>query len=80
MTAQKENSYRRMWVWGLALTLPIMILCGGLTGYFISVLFVQRMGLPAILTPALTGLGLIISVLKSYSLIQRMNANSIKQK
>lgn len=80
MTAQKDNSYRRMWVFGLAFTLPIMILCGGLAGYFSSVVLVQHLGLPGYLTPALIGLGLVISGLKAFSLVQRLNVNSNKQK
>ncbi len=69
-----------MWAWGLALTLPVMILCGGLTGYFISILLVKQLGLPKFLTPALTGLGLLVAGLHAYTLAQRLNTNNHKEK
>lgn len=73
VTAQKENSYRKSWLWALAFTLPVIVLCGGLAGYFMSSLLVHQMGAPEILAPALTGLGVLGAAAYCGRLIQRFN-------
>lgn len=67
-----------LWMMGLALTLPMILLSGPLAGYFISYLLINKLGLPGFLTPALMGLGLLGSCLQSYELIKKLNANKDK--
>lgn len=73
MAAQKDDSYRLLWMLGLALTLPMILLSGPLAGYLISILFVKKLGLPGYWTPALMALGFLGSGLQSYRLIKRLN-------
>lgn len=75
LTAQKDNSYRQLWMLGLALTLPMILLSGPLAGYFISYLLIHKFGCPGYLTPLFMGLGFLASGLQSYNLIKRLNAN-----
>jgi hypothetical protein len=72
LAAQNEN-YRLFWMLGLALTLPMILLSGPLAGYLISMILVNKMGLPGFLTPALMALGLVGSGLQTYRLIKKLN-------
>ena len=63
---------------GLALTLPMILVSGPLAGYFISLLLIKHYGLPTVLTPILTALGLVGSGIQSYQLIKKLNENQKK--
>jgi len=75
MADQKDNPYQLLWMLGLALTLPMILICGPLAGYFISILVVNHFGGPAFLTPMLMALGLMASGMQAWRLIRRLNQN-----
>ncbi len=79
MTDQKENSYRLLWMLGLALTLPMILLSGPVAGYLISYLLVKYAGMPEKLTPLLVVLGLAASGLQAFSLIQKLKNQTNKK-
>lgn len=68
-----------MWMLGLALSLPMILLGGPLAGYLVSVVLVQKMGLPGMITPALVLLGLAGSGIQAYRLIQKLNQSQKKK-
>ena len=70
---KKENSYRLLWMLGLALTLPMILLSGPLAGYLISELLVKKLGMPPRLGPIFMGLGLFGSAWQAYFLIRKMD-------
>lgn len=78
MAGLNDNSYRLLWMLGLALTLPMILLSGPLAGYLISHLLVTRFTLPEALTPIFMGLGLVGSGMQAYQLIQKLNQNRTK--
>lgn len=58
---------------GLALTLPMILLCGPVAGYLISYWLIANFGLPSYLSPVLMGLGLLGSGIQCYRLIRRLS-------
>ena len=74
LTGQKEDPYRLMWMLGLALTLPMILLSGPLAGYLIGWALVKR-GSPGFVSPLLMALGLFGSGLQSYALIKKLYQN-----
>lgn len=75
---QNKDPYRLLWMLGLALTLPMILLSGPLAGYLISLLLVKQMGLPEILTPILMVTGLVGSLLQGFRLIQKLSQSQKK--
>jgi len=73
LTDPKGNSYRLLWMLGLALTLPMILLCGPLAGFLISQLLVKKFGFSSALTPIFMGFGLIGSGWQAFRLIQKLN-------
>jgi hypothetical protein len=76
LTAQKDNPYRLLWMLGLTLTLPMILLSGPVAGYLIGYLLVNKIGWPNFLLPLLMVFGLIASGMQSYRLIKKLNANT----
>ena len=70
---KKEDTYRLLWMLGLALTLPMILLSGPLAGYLISLLLIQKLRWPSFWMPLLMGLGFVGSGFQSYQLIQKLN-------
>lgn len=73
LAAQKNNSYRLLWMLGLALTLPMILASGPLAGYLIGYLLIEHFGAPSYVIPVLIGLGLIGSGVQTYRLIKKLN-------
>ncbi|MBI3313666.1 MAG: hypothetical protein HYZ83_05485 [Candidatus Omnitrophica bacterium] len=73
MAGQKDNSYRLMWMLGLALTLPMILLSGPVAGYFVGWWLVNKQGLPSYFIPIAIGIGLLGSGIQSFRLIQKLN-------
>lgn len=67
-----------MWMLGLALTLPMILISGPIAGYFISVIIIDHFKGPAFVTPLFLGLGLLASGLQTIRLIRRLNQSSKK--
>lgn len=73
MTDQKENTYRSLWMLGLAITLPMILLSGPLAGFLIGqFILVKQFGMPSYATPVLMVLGLIGSGIQAYRLIKKL--------
>ena len=76
MTDPKENSYRLLWLLGLALTLPMILLAGPLAGFAIGqLILVKQLGMPPAMTPGLMVLGLIGSGIQAFRLIKKLKDN-----
>lgn len=73
MAGQNNNTYRLLWMLGLAITLPMILMAGPVAGYFVSWVLIHQLGAPEILTPILMAMGLVGSGLQAYRLIQRLN-------
>jgi uncharacterized membrane protein YqjE len=73
---KKENPSRSLWMLGLALTLPMILLSGPLAGFLIGQwVFVDQLKMPAITTPLLMMLGLVGSGIQAYRLIKKLKEN-----
>ena len=73
MADPKENSYRLLWMLGLVLTLPMILLSGPLAGFLVGqFVFVNQLGMPAVLTPILMVVGLIGSGIQAFRLIKKL--------
>jgi len=77
---QKENSYHLLWMLGLALTLPMILISGPIAGYFVSWLLIHYLQMPSETTPVLMGLGLIGSGLQAFYLIQKLKQQTNSKK
>jgi len=78
---QKENSYHLLWMLGLALTLPMILLSGPIAGYFVSWLLIHYLGMSSATTPIFMSLGLFGSGLQAFYLIQKLKtANKFQKK
>ena len=77
---QKEDSYRLLWMLGLALTLPMILLSGPVAGYLISWLLIHYLGMPSGITPLLMGAGLVGSAIQAFHLIQKLKQQSNSKK
>ena len=75
MPDQKDDSYRLLWMLGLALTLPMILLGGPLAAFLIAQLLVKKLGLPSGLLPVFIGAGFLGSALQSYQLIKKIYSN-----
>ncbi len=64
-----------MWMLGLAITLPLILISGPLAGYCIAYVLIENFEAPSSLIPILMGLGLAGSGLQSYRIIQRLYRN-----
>ena len=73
LTDPKNNSYQLLWILGLALTLPMILLSGPLAGYLIGLLLMRHLNMPEFSAPLLMGLGLLGSGWQAYQLIQKIN-------
>jgi uncharacterized membrane protein YqjE len=77
---QKDSTYRLLWMLGLALTLPMILLSGPLAGYILSeFLLVKRLGMPEMTTPFLMVLGLVGSGIQVYRIIQKLRQSSAQK-
>ena len=66
-----------MWMLGLALTLPMILLSGPLAGFLIGQLvLVKQLNMPASTTPILMVLGMIGSGIQSFRLIKKLKENN----
>jgi len=74
--AKKDDPAGNLWIMGLALTLPMILLSGPLSGYLISYWLIRSFGFPAYLTPVLMGLGLFGSGIQCYGLIRKLNQSN----
>ena len=73
MTAPKDSSYRLLWwILGLAMTLPMILLCGPLAGYFFGYVLVNKLHLPGFLLPLLIAVGLAGSAGQIFFLIRKL--------
>ena len=73
MADQKENSSRLLWMLGLALTLPMILLSGPLAGFLIGqFVLVKQFGMPSTVTPVLMVLGLVGSGIQAVQLIKKL--------
>lgn len=61
-----------MWMLGLALTLPMILLCGPLAGYFFGYALVKKLHLPGYLMPVLIVIGLLASAAQTVALIRKL--------
>ena len=68
-----------MWMLGLAMTLPMILLGGPLAGFLIGQLLVKKLKVDSAVTPILMAAGLAGSGLQAFRLIQRLNQNSKKE-
>ena len=74
----KNNSYRLLWMLGLALSLPMILLSGPLAGYLLSIWLVKQFNVNAVVTPLFMVLGLLGSGWQTVQLIRRLNRNQTK--
>lgn len=70
---KKEETVRLLWMLGLAMTIPMILVSGPIAGYFISIVLIDQLKLPPALTPILMSLGLAGSAYQAYRLIRKMN-------
>jgi len=79
LSKKVEDPYRLLWMLGLALTLPMILLSGPLAGYLIGEwILVRHFKQPAWITSALLVLGLIGSGLQAAQLISKLKQNQKK--
>ena len=79
MTSEKENSSRLLWMLGLTMTLPMILLSGPLAGFIIGqMILVRQLKMPALVTPGLMVLGLIGSGIQAYRLIKKLKETQSK--
>ena len=73
MAERKTNSYQLLWMLGLALTLPMILLSGPLAGFLIGqFILVKQFGMSGSVTPVLMVLGLAGSGLQAYRIIKKI--------
>lgn len=76
MDRKKEDSAHSLWMLGLALTLPMILLSGPLAGFLIGQwVFVDQLKMPVITTSILMMLGLIGSGIQAFRLIKKLKEN-----
>ena len=73
MASQNDNSYKQLWMLGLALTLPMVLLAGPAAGFAIGYWLIHQFHAPGFVTPLAMGLGLFGSAMQAYRLIRRIN-------
>lgn len=74
--AENKDNYKLLWMLGLAVTLPMILLSGPLAGYLIGEFWlVRHLGLPKQTTPILMVLGLIGSGFQSFKIINQLKQN-----
>jgi hypothetical protein len=73
---KQEDPYRSLWMLGLTMTLPMILLAGPLGGFLIGqMVMVKQFGMPAFWTPLLMMIGLAGSGLETYRLIKKLKEN-----
>lgn len=80
LAGSNNNSYQLMWILGLALTLPMILLCGPLAGYLVGYSLVNKLHLPGFLLPLLMIFGLVASGTQTYLLIRKLMLTQKNQK
>ncbi len=75
MAGQNNNSYKLLWMLGLMLTLPMLLLAGPVAGYAIGYWLIRQFHAPSFAIPVSMGIGLIGSGIQTYSLIRRVSNN-----
>ena len=75
MAGQDNNSYKLLWMLGLALTLPMLLLAGPTAGYAIGYWLIRQFHAPAFVMPLSMGFGLLGSGLQTYRLIRKISNN-----
>ena len=68
-----QNSYRLLWMLGLALTLPMILLSGPLAGFLAGQWLMNQFNVNAAIKPALMAAGLLGSGFQAYQLIRKLN-------
>jgi len=77
LNRQKENSAHSLWMLGLALTLPMILLSGPLAGFLIGQwVLVKQLKMPSSTTPILMVLGLIGSGVQAFRLIKKLKESN----
>ena len=79
LTGQNDNSYKLLWMLGLALTLPMLLLAGPVAGFALGYWLIHQFHAPAFAIPVGMGVGLLGSGMQAYQLIRRIS-NSKKEK
>ncbi len=72
MTEQRESVSRLLWMLGLALTLPVILLSGPLAGFLIALVVTKQFGLPDYWVPVLCMTGLAGSGIQVYQIIRKL--------
>ena len=70
---QNDNSYKLLWMLGLALTLPMVLLAGPVAGFAIGYWLIHQFHVPGYAIPAAMGIGLLGSGMQTYQLIRRIS-------
>ena len=78
MADRGDSTYRLMWMLGLALTLPMILISGPLAGFLIAHGLIRLFEWSNWLIPALMVLGLIGSGFQTFRLIQKLKRLSSK--
>ena len=77
MTQKKDDPVRSMWMLGLALTLPMILLSGPLAGFLIGQwVLVKQFNMPVSTTPTLMILGMMGSGIQAFRLIKKLKENN----
>ena len=76
LAENQDNNLKLLWMLGLAITLPMILVGGPLAGYLIGeFVLVRQSKLPASTTPILMVLGLVGSGFQAFKLIERLKQN-----
>lgn len=74
--ADNKDNYKLLWMMGLAITLPMILLSGPLAGYLIGEWgLVRHLGFPKQTTLILMVLGLVGSGFQSFRIINQLKQN-----
>lgn len=80
MIDQKPESYRDLWMLGMVITVPMILVSGPLAGYWIShYVLVRYLGLPSLLVPLCIGLGAVGSGLQIFRILQKIRQSDLEK-
>jgi len=72
LAEESNNNDRLLWMLGLAITLPMILLSGPLAGYLIGLVFTEKLGWPDFLIPLCAVSGLVVSGVQSFRIIKKL--------